>query len=259
MNRIGDRYGMASLVFVMATVGLASGCATKKYVRTEVGTSADQLTAKMDEKDGTLQQGVDANTNQITELSGVARDHTQQIGSLQTGLKTTDEKAGQAMTVGQGAQTAANQAITQANNVDLRFQNRNQYTPLAEQSIPFKFGSAQIDKDSFSTLDQAAQQVKANADAIVVLEGRTDATGDPTYNVQLGERRLDAVLRYLVVEQSVPMHQVYKMSYGEEQPVASNDTREGRAQNRAVVVRVLTPNLNGNTDSMMSNAAPAAR
>ncbi len=256
MNKIRDRYGMASLVFVMATVGLASGCASKKYVRTQT----DQLTATMDEKDRTLQQGIDANTNQITELSGVARDHTQQIGSLQTGLKTTDEKAGQAMSVGQGAQTSANQAMTQANTVGLQFQNRNQYTPLAEQSIPFKFGSAQIDKTSFSVLDELAQQVKANADAIVVLEGRTDATGDPTYNIQLGERRLDAVLRYLVVEQSVPMHQVYKMSYGEEQPVASNDTREGRAQNRAVVLHVLTPNLNGNTaDSMMSNAASAAR
>ena len=255
MNWSRGRYGMASLVLVMATVGLASGCATKKYVRAET----DQLTATMEEKDRTLQQGIDANTNQITELSGVAREHTQEISSLDSGLKATDEKAGQAMTVGQGAQTAAGQAMTQANNVGRQFQNRNQYTSLAEQSVPFQFGSAQIDEDSFAALAAVAQQVKGNGDSILVLEGRTDATGDANYNIQLGERRLDAVLRYLVVEQGVPMHQVYKMSYGEEQPVASNDTREGRAQNRAVVLRVLTPNLNSNTGSMMSEAAPAAR
>jgi outer membrane protein OmpA-like peptidoglycan-associated protein len=253
MKGISGRYGMASLVLVMATVGLASGCATKKYVRAET----DQLTAKMDEKDRALQQGVDANTNQITELSGVTREHTQQISSVQSGLKATDEKAGQAMSVGQGAQGTANQAMTQANNVGRQFQNRNQYTSLAEQSVPFQFGSAEIDEASFSVLDEVARQVKGNADSIVVLEGRTDATGDANYNIQLGERRLEAVLRYLVVGQSVPMQQVHKMSYGEEQPVASNDTREGRAQNRAVVVRVLAPNLSS-TGSMMSDAAPAA-
>ena len=255
MNWSRGRYGMASLVLVMATAGLASGCATKKYVRAET----DQLTATMDEKDRALQQGIDANTNQITELSGVTREHTQEISSLDSGLKATDEKAGQAMSVGQGAQTAAGQAMTQANNVGRQFQNRNQYTSLAEQSVPFQFGSAQIDEDSFAALAAVAQQVKGNGDSILVLEGRTDATSDANYNIQLGERRLDAVLRYLVVEQGVPMHQVYKMSYGEEQPVAANDTREGRAQNRAVVLRVLTPNLNSNTGSMMSEAAPAAR
>jgi OOP family OmpA-OmpF porin len=141
--------------------------------------------------------------------------------------------------------------------VGRQFQNRNQYTSLAEQSVPFQFGSAEIDEASFSVLDEVARQVKGNADSIVVLEGRTDATGDANYNIQLGERRLEAVLRYLVVGQSVPMQQVHKMSYGEEQPVASNDTREGRAQNRAVVVRVLAPNLSS-TGSMMSDAAPAA-
>jgi outer membrane protein OmpA-like peptidoglycan-associated protein len=204
----------------------------------------------MDQKDGELQRGIESNSSQITELSGVTRENTQEIGSLQTGLRTTDEKAAQAMTVGQGAQASANQ-------VGQQFQNRNQYTAVGEKTVPFDFGSAKVNESSFADLDEVAQQVKGNADAHLVLEGRTDATGDLDYNIRLGEQRLDAVLRYLVVEKGVPMHQVHKMSYGEDQPLASNDTSEGRAQNRAVVLRILAPNLSGG--SMMSTTAPAAR
>jgi outer membrane protein OmpA-like peptidoglycan-associated protein len=198
----------------------------------------------MEEKDRGLQQAIDGNSSQISELGGVTREHSQQIATLDTGLKTTDQKAAQAMTTGQAAQSTATQATTHVNRLDQQFQNRNEYTTLAEQSVPFAFGSATIEEDQMGVLGQVAQQVKGNRDAIVVLEGRTDSTGDDTYNVQLGEKRLETVLRYLVVDQDVPMHQIYKMSFGEAKPIAANDTREGRAQNRSVVIKIMTPNVN---------------
>jgi outer membrane protein OmpA-like peptidoglycan-associated protein len=193
----------------------------------------------MDGKDQELETGIQQNSNQITELSGVTREHTQQIGTLDSGLKSTDEKASQALGVGQTAQSTANQAATNVSSLDQRFQNRNRYIVLSEETIPFKFDSATI--DDASPLGSLAQEVKSNPDAILVLEGRTDATGDETYNIQLGERRLDAVVRHLVVEQSVPMHQIHRMSFGAASPLASNDTTEGRAQNRSVVIRVMGP------------------
>lgn len=231
-------------VALSATVVLTSGClATRKFVRNEVGTTASEITSKMDSKDQELENQIEANASQITELSGVTREHSQQINALDTGLKSTEEKASQALGVGQTAQTTANQAATNVSALDQKFQNRNRYVVLSQETIPFKFNSATIEPSYQSLLDSVAQQIKSNPDAILVLEGHTDATGDETYNIQLGEKRLEAVIRYLVVEQSVPMHQIHKLSFGEEKPIAPNDTAEGRAQNRSVVVKLMGPNI----------------
>jgi outer membrane protein OmpA-like peptidoglycan-associated protein len=249
------RYGAAALLLLVGTVGVTSGCATRRFVRNEVGTSANELSAKMAEKDAELQSGIESNSSQITELSGVTREHGQQISTLDSGLKATDGKATQAMTVGQGAQTTANDAIGQVRTLDEQFQGRNNYATLSEEAIPFKFGSATIDAEHTASLDQMAQRLKGDRNAILVLEGRTDNVGDETYNIQLGEKRLDAVVRYLVVEQGVALPQIYKMSFGEARPVAANDTREGRAQNRAVLLRLMGPNGSSN-GQMVSDAAP---
>lgn len=255
-----QRTATTGLLLVLTTVGLTAGCATRKYVRTQVDTSANQISARMDEKDAALQNGIQTNTNQIDELSGVTREHSTQISSLDSGLKATDSKASQAMTVGQGAQSTASQAASHVNTLDNQFQNRNHYKPLSEQSVLFKFGSAKIDKDQFAALEQIATQLKNDPDAILVLEGRTDSVGDPTYNIQLGEKRLEAVTRYLVVEQGVPMQQIYQTSFGADHPVADNKTREGRAQNRAVVIHVMTPDLKtGAANAVVSEASPMTR
>jgi outer membrane protein OmpA-like peptidoglycan-associated protein len=120
--------------------------------------------------------------------------------------------------------------------------------------VPFKFDSATIESAHTASLDALAQEAKSNPDAILVLEGRTDATGDESYNIQLGDRRLESVILYLVVEQGVPMHQVHKMSFGAAQPVASNDTAEGRAQNRSVIIRVMGPAAQDGSQRMAEGA-----
>jgi outer membrane protein OmpA-like peptidoglycan-associated protein len=245
---------MLAMAF-LATAGLTSGCvATRKFVRGEVGTSANEISTKMDAKDRELEGNIQTNSGQITELSGVTREHGQKINTLDAGLKSTDEKASQAITVGQTAQSTATQAASNVSVLDQRFQNRNRYTVLSEESVPFKFDSATIESAHTPSLDAIAQEAKSNPDAILVLEGRTDATGDENYNIQLGDRRLESVIRYLVVEQGVPMHQVHKMSFGAAQPVASNDTSEGRAQNRSVIIRVMGPAAQDGSQRMAEGA-----
>ena len=103
------------------------------------------------------------------------------------------------------------------------------------------FPYEQIDVDAL--LDDLARRMLEHPDAILVLEGRTDSTGNDSYNVRLGERRLETVIRYLVVDQGVPIHRLHKMSFGEARPVAPNNSREGRAQNRSVVIQLLEPQL----------------
>jgi outer membrane protein OmpA-like peptidoglycan-associated protein len=56
------------------------------------------------------------------------------------------------------------------------------------------------------------------------------------------------------VGQSVPVHQIYKMSYGEDNPAADNKTREGRAQNRAVVMRLFVPAVGGSSSDTMTSS-----
>jgi outer membrane protein OmpA-like peptidoglycan-associated protein len=73
----------------------------------------------------------------------------------------------------------------------------------------------------------------------VEVQGHTDSTGSPEYNMMLGQKRADVVRRYLNEMAGIPLHLIQVVSYGEDSPVADNKTREGREANRRVVVRIL--------------------
>jgi len=233
-------------VGTMSALMLVSGaCSTKRYVRDTVNTRATELSAKMDEKDSQLESSIQSNASQVSELSGVTREHGQQISKLDTEVKATDEKASSAMSTGTAARSAADKALNEIQGLNSKFGNRNKMEQKEESAVLFKSGSAKLNKDEEAKLNEFAEKVKQNPDAVLVLEGRTDATGDPIFNIQLGEKRISTIERALVVGQSVPVHQIYKMSYGEDNPAADNKTREGRAQNRAVVLRLFAPALDG--------------
>jgi outer membrane protein OmpA-like peptidoglycan-associated protein len=90
-------------------------------------------------------------------------------------------------------------------------------------------------------IDQLVQQLKANPNgAFIEIEGHTDNTGSKELNYKLGLERAEAVKRYLYEQHQVPLHKISVISYGEEKPIAPNKTKEGRAQNRRVVIKVLT-------------------
>jgi outer membrane protein OmpA-like peptidoglycan-associated protein len=74
----------------------------------------------------------------------------------------------------------------------------------------------------------------------IEVEGHTDNVGQAAYNQQLGLERAETVKRYLYAQHQVPLHKINVISYGEDKPVAPNTTRTGRAQNRRVVVRILS-------------------
>ena len=83
-------------------------------------------------------------------------------------------------------------------------------------------------------------QLKADPKgAYFEIEGHTDNVGDKEINEKLGLERAEAVKRYLYEQHQIPLHKMNVISYGEEKPVAPNKTKDGRAQNRRVVIRVL--------------------
>jgi outer membrane protein OmpA-like peptidoglycan-associated protein len=105
--------------------------------------------------------------------------------------------------------------------------------------ITFATDSSRISPDFQSTLDQVASTITEYTDTRVRIAGHTDSTGSDAYNQQLSERRAQAVASYLE-GRGVAASRISTVGYGETQPVASNDTADGRQQNRRVEI-VLSP------------------
>ena len=228
-----------SVVLLMsATLAATSGCATRKYVRNTVNTSADTLTARIDTNEGEIKEvrdDVDKKVSGVdSKVSALDTRTSQGFNSLKGDVQNVDQRASQ-------AQSAADRAATGVNTLDQKFQNRNNFTTSDEKTVQFKFNSASLDKQYTGTLDEIANTLMQNPDAIVVLEGRTDSVGSKDYNLRLGERRIEAVRHYLAVEKGVPVFRIHEISFGSEKPVAENNTREGREKNRAVVMTVMVP------------------
>jgi OOP family OmpA-OmpF porin len=97
----------------------------------------------------------------------------------------------------------------------------------------FAFDSAKLTAEGESILDQAVEVMNKHPQINVRIEGNTDSVGSDAYNMGLGQRRADSVESYLV-SRGISASRLSTVSNGESKPVASNDTEEGRAQNRRV-------------------------
>ncbi len=112
---------------------------------------------------------------------------------------------------------------------------------LSEDQGNFKFGKVDLPDKRSSGSTRWSAELKADPKGVFIeIEGHTDNVGDPKdYNTTLGLERAEAVKRYLYEQHQVPLHKINVISYGEDKPVSPNNTRDGRAQNRRVVIKVL--------------------
>ncbi|MFG6178816.1 OmpA family protein [Halomonas sp. THAF12] len=104
---------------------------------------------------------------------------------------------------------------------------------LVLRDVNFEFDSATLTMGAEGILDGVADKLRANQNVRVRIEGHTDSMGPEGYNKDLSQRRADSVADYLA-SQGVDRNRMRTIGYGESQPVASNDTDAGRAQNRRV-------------------------
>ena len=110
---------------------------------------------------------------------------------------------------------------------------------LSDDSVKFPVDRASLSPEAQTRLNDFVAKLKAdNRNVYVEIQGHTDASGSPDFNKRLGEDRAEAV-RLFMNKQGVALNRLATISYGEEDPVAPNNTRAGRAQNRRVVVIVL--------------------
>jgi outer membrane protein OmpA-like peptidoglycan-associated protein len=106
------------------------------------------------------------------------------------------------------------------------------------RGVNFDFDRTEIRGDAGVILDEAIEILNRNPDRQVVIEGHTDWTGPEEYNQSLSQNRAEAVKKYLI-ENGVEESRLSVVGYGESQPVAPNDTRDGRDRNRRVELKVL--------------------
>lgn len=215
-------------VFAVA-LSVAPACATKKFVRTSVG--------EVNDKVGTMGKSLEETQERVRTAEG-------RIGEV-------DSKAGAAADSASKANAAAADAANRATEVGTTAERRAAgieaetrklifETVLSEDQGKFKLGKADLPEDAAMALDTMVNNLKADKKAVwVEIEGHTDNVGDAKYNESLGLMRAEAVKRYLYEKHQVPLHKINVISYGEEKPVAPNNTRDGRAQNRRVVIKVL--------------------
>jgi peptidoglycan-associated lipoprotein len=213
-------------------LGAAPACATKKYVRTSVG--------EVNEKVGTLSKSLEETQERV-------RQNEQKIGEVDQRANAANQAAGAAQQSANSANSAATAAADIGRKADsrtaaLETESRKLIfeTVLSEDQGQFKLGQAALPDDAKAAIDQMVTQLKADAKNVFVeIEGHTDSTGDQKYNEMLGMQRAEAVKQYLYEQHQVPLHKINVISYGEQKPVAPNNTKDGRAQNRRVVIKVL--------------------
>ncbi len=138
------------------------------------------------------------------------------------------------------AQATADAAVAGVNATNERISALDDYAPQQTAAVTFKSGSAVLLPESKTTLDDIASKALNAKGYVLEVSGFADSRGSVNLNRQLSQRRADAVIRYLVESHNIPLRRIVTpYGYGEMNPVAENETREGRAQNRRVEIKLL--------------------
>ena len=216
---------------VLFAVG-STACATKGFVRQNVGEVNDKVDSLGRSVEET-QERTRRNEGRITEVDTRA-------GAAEQAAAKANSAAGEAQNAANAANSAATAAGAKADRIEAASRRLVFEVVLSEDQGNFKFGKVELPDEAKSRLDQMITDLKADPKgAYFEIEGHTDNVGDTLINTKIGLERAEAVKRYLYEQHRIPLHKINVISYGEEKPVAPNRTRDGRAQNRRVVVKVL--------------------
>jgi peptidoglycan-associated lipoprotein len=215
---------------IALAVGGSTACASKKFVRTSVGEVNDKVDSVGRSLEET-QERTRRNEGRIGEVD-------QKAGAAQQAADSANSAAQRAQ---QAAQQAKNEADTKFSDIDKASKRLVYEVVLSEDSGNFKFGKTVLPDEAKAKIDQMVAQLKQDPKNVFIeIEGHTDNVGDKILNEKLGLERAHAVERYLYEQYQIPLHKMNVISYGEDKPIAPNKTRDGRAQNRRVVIKVLS-------------------
>ena len=201
-------------IVILLVAGLTvTGCASKKYVQEQVANSESVTNGKI----GEVQTSVEGNQKEITALHQTDAEMQKQLDKLSATAKEALDRATKAGKLAEGTFIAE--------------------IILTDEDVRFGFDNYKLSDEAKAALDGFASKViKKNVGAYLAIQGYTDNIGSESYNLSLGYKRAEKVMKYLASEKGFPLHRMNVTSYGEYKPIADNSTREGRAQNRRVAL-----------------------
>lgn len=201
-----------AVILTMAALVLG-GCATNKSVD-------DKIAAKVAESQAQTNQKIESVVGQVEDLQ-------QKQTATDARLEELSKEAREALQRAQEAGVLAKGKVV--------FEQS-----FSEDRVKFKTDRYELDDAAKAALDEFASKVKGSGEQYFVeIQGHTDDTGGTRHNDELGQRRAEAVRRYLSRQHGLPLNRMSTISYGDTSPVESNKTRKGRAANRRVVIVVL--------------------
>lgn len=211
------------------------------------GDAAGQLVAdkvRFSESDLRVARTVESRVDPVETRVGSAEGRIEQVEQNSQRLSgQIDELAAVANAAGGGAKAAqqtADAAVAGVNATNERISALDDYAVQDVTTINFRVNSAVLTTDSKQQLDDLASKAMTAKGYVIEITGYTDTSGSVQKNRALSQRRADAVVRYLAENHNIPLRRIITpFGYGEAQAVADNRTREGRAQNRRVEVKIL--------------------
>lgn len=249
---------MKKLMITGALMTLLSGCATKDYVHDFVQsrlTPVDARDTRQDGQIGALQTQVgplaarmdgvnariDSTDSRLLGLDGRLSDQGRQIANHEKYLDVHTLQISANMAGVAGVQGTAREALQRAMDAGRLAEGKFVYaTVLNDGTLRFPLGQPTLSADGMKALDAFAARLRGeNRNVYVEIQGHTDNTGSAAGNQALGLARAEAVRHYLAVRGAIPLHRMDVISYGATAPLAENKTRNGREQNRRVVLVVL--------------------
>jgi OOP family OmpA-OmpF porin len=241
--------GVVIALAVAAAAAVSVGCATKKYVQQTVSPvqqKVDDLDKKTTQQAGSiaeLEKGVsrvDERAKSADDRAGAAAREAARANE-QAALGIKDAAAARA--VGEKGIARAGEVERSVTTLGTKVENLDNYKQVSSETVLFDLGMAVLKDEAKQTLDGIASKVASMKHYTIEVQGFTDSTGDPEFNVRLSQRRADAVVRYLTLQGKIPLYRVETVGYGEESPAADNKTRDGRKENRRVEIRVYSPDF----------------
>jgi outer membrane protein OmpA-like peptidoglycan-associated protein len=189
-------------------------------------------------------QAIEARVNPVEGRVGAAEER---VGAVEQNAQRLSGQLDELVAISnaarggaKAAQDTADAAVSGVNATNTRITELDDYAVQSSAIVNFKVGSAVLSPEAKTQLDTVAQGSTSMKGFVMEVTGFADATGDTKRNRALSQRRAEAVIQYLVETHGVPLRRILpSYGFGELNSVADNKTREGRAQNRRVEVKLL--------------------
>jgi outer membrane protein OmpA-like peptidoglycan-associated protein len=221
-------------VLVPAVLLTASGCvATRGWVQETVGKRATEIDQKVTTVDAERRQDSTRLDKQTQRLDGVevsVRDGSQRLDGIGKQVQGLEGSVGEVSETAKGARARADEVDGRLTRL---WDNRLVRRLSDSVNVPFAFNSAELGDGAQTSLVSLARELQQNPKLLVELEGYADAKGPRDYNVELSQRRVEAVRRYLV-QKGVEVSRIHSIGLG---PIA--DPKLADAAKRKVTVKLM--------------------